>query len=221
MWAFLNSLLAAILAAATSNAALAAYTITAVAYVLTMWRVVRNKNLLTHLRSLPPKDRLSALETEMGGVRLSSGISPEQWVGSRIHKYYLIAFAISAFFVICLVGLTLAYREGTVDVEVDLHQQSALAKSTLRKISTLFVSEAHSADSEFVDPSSINSSTGRSRFSEPGEHALRYRYSKDAAGIKIVPDLPYLTELRKGGPVRGSSWSDEPFKWEFPSLALK
>jgi hypothetical protein len=226
MWSFLSSLFAAIPTAATSNAAFAAYTIAAVAYVLTMWRVVRNKNLLTHLRSLPPKDRLSALEMEMGGVRLSSGISPEQWVRSRIHKYYLIAFAISAFFAVCLVGLTLAYREGTVDVQVDLHQQSALAESIFRRISSLFVSEAHSAEmqqehSEFVDPSSINSSTDRSRFSDPDEYTLRYRYSKDAAGIRVIPDLPYLTKLRKGEPVQGFSWRYEPFHWEFPSLAVK
>jgi hypothetical protein len=89
---FLKAALAAIPSAATSGYALAAYALVVAAYVFTVWRVARNKNLLEHLEKLPPKDRLKALEIETGGVRLAAGISPEQWVRSRIHKYYLLAF---------------------------------------------------------------------------------------------------------------------------------
>jgi hypothetical protein len=95
MWAFLASLVAALPTAAKSNAALTAFAITAAAYVATMWRISRNRQLLANIQKLSPKDRLAALELEMGGVRLPSGISPEQWVRSRIHRYYFFAFAVT------------------------------------------------------------------------------------------------------------------------------
>ena len=71
---------------------LIAFALAIAAYVFIVWRVVRNKNLLQHLQKLPPKDRLGALETELGGVRLAAGLSPEQWLRSKMHKYYLLAF---------------------------------------------------------------------------------------------------------------------------------
>lgn len=92
MWAFLASALAAIPSAATSTFSLIAFALAIAAYVFIVWRVVRNKNLLQHLQKLPPKDRLGALETELGGVRLAAGLSPEQWLRSKMHKYYLLAF---------------------------------------------------------------------------------------------------------------------------------
>jgi len=92
MWEFLTATLSAIPSAASNGYALAAYALVIAAYIVTVWRVARNKNLLANLQKLPPKDRLSALEIETGGVRLAAGISPEQWVRSRIHRYYLIAF---------------------------------------------------------------------------------------------------------------------------------
>jgi tetratricopeptide (TPR) repeat protein len=92
MWAFLASALAAIPSAATSTFSLIAFALAIAAYVFIVWRVIRNKNLLQHLQKLPPKDRLGALETELGGVRLAAGLSPEQWLRSKMHKYYLLAF---------------------------------------------------------------------------------------------------------------------------------
>jgi hypothetical protein len=90
MWEFLRVALSAIPSAASNWYALGAYTLAIAAYVITVWRVARNKNLLANIQKLPPKDRLSALEIETGGVRLAAGISPEQWVRSRIHRYYLV-----------------------------------------------------------------------------------------------------------------------------------
>ena len=92
MWAFLASALAAIPSAATNTFSLIAFALAIAAYGFIVWRVVRNKNLLQHLQKLPPKDRLGALETELGGVRLAAGLSPEQWLRSKTHKYYLLAF---------------------------------------------------------------------------------------------------------------------------------
>ena len=76
MLQFLVSALSAIPAAATSELALVAYALVIGAYIFTVWRVARNKNLLANLEKLPAKDRLRALESEMGkrspGLRTKS-----------------------------------------------------------------------------------------------------------------------------------------------------
>jgi hypothetical protein len=67
MLTFLLSLVEAIPAAATSRAGLTAFAIAAAAYLATVWRVSRNKQILANLQKLSPEDRLPALELEMGG----------------------------------------------------------------------------------------------------------------------------------------------------------
>jgi tetratricopeptide (TPR) repeat protein len=89
-----------------------AYALALGAYVVTVWRVARNKNLLENLQKLSPKDRIGALEIEMGGVRLAAGISPEQWVRSRIYKYYLLAFLATCFVGVTIFALALMNRTG-------------------------------------------------------------------------------------------------------------
>jgi hypothetical protein len=76
MWPFLASALAAIPSAATSTFSLIAFALAVAAYVFTVWRVVRNKNLLQYLQKLPPKDRLGALETELGGATAATAGTP-------------------------------------------------------------------------------------------------------------------------------------------------
>src|SRR5579871_2846430 len=105
MWEFLIAALSAIPSAAASPLALGAYALAIAAYVFTTWRVARNRNLLAHLQKLPPAHRLKALEIEMGGARLAAGLSPEQWVRARIHKYYLVAFLATCVVVVAILGL--------------------------------------------------------------------------------------------------------------------
>jgi hypothetical protein len=107
MWQFLEAALSAIPAAATNAYAFGAYALVVLAYVVVAWRVARNKNLLANIEKLPPNDRLSALEVETGGVRLASGISPEQWVRSRIHKYYLFGFLATCAVVVAIAALAM------------------------------------------------------------------------------------------------------------------
>jgi hypothetical protein len=102
---FLASALSAIPSAATNRYSLIAYALALVAYILTIWRVQRNKNLLEALQKLPAKDRIGALETEMGGVRLAEGISAEQWLRSRINKYYLLAFLATCIVVVVIFAI--------------------------------------------------------------------------------------------------------------------
>jgi hypothetical protein len=105
MWEFLKAALSAVPSAATNGYAFGAYVLAIAAYIVTAWRVARNKNLLENIQKLPPKHRLSALEIEVGGVRLAAGISPEQWVRSRINRYYLVAFLATCIVVIAIAAL--------------------------------------------------------------------------------------------------------------------
>jgi tetratricopeptide (TPR) repeat protein len=140
---FLRSLLAAIPAAAASPSAFAAYAMVVAAYVFTVWQVTRNRSLLENLEKLAPKDRVKALEIAIGGVRLRSGISPEQWVRSRIHRYYLFAFlatcaVIVAVFGIASLGRTSAIFIGNTTVYQNQYQQinnnQLLGDAQLRQI---------------------------------------------------------------------------------------
>jgi hypothetical protein len=116
MWEFFQSALSAIPSAASNKYAFGAYALAISAYVFTVRRVVRHKNLLENIQKLPSKDRLSALEIEIGGVRLAAGISPEQWVRSRIHIYYLFAFLATCVVVITIAAL--AASETVKEAEV-------------------------------------------------------------------------------------------------------
>jgi hypothetical protein len=127
MWEFLTSALSAIPSAASNKYALGAYALAICAYVITVWRVARNKNLLDNLQKLPSKDRLSALEIETGGVRLAAGISPEQWVRSRIHKYYLFAFLATCAVAVAIAALAAwkgATYVGTLTIINNEYQRS-------------------------------------------------------------------------------------------------
>src|SRR5262245_40086633 len=105
MLQFLKAALSAIPSAAVNGYAFGAYALAIAAYVLTAWRVSRNKNLLANIQNLPPKDRLSVLEIEIGGVRLAKGISPEQWVRTRIHRCYLFAFLATCVVVVAIAAV--------------------------------------------------------------------------------------------------------------------
>jgi hypothetical protein len=144
MWEFLASALSAIPSAASNKYAFGAYALAICAYVITVWRVARNKNLLESLQKLPPKDRLSALEVETGGARLAAGISPEQWVRSRIHKYYLFAFLATCAVVVAIAALAVwkgATYVGTLTIINNEYQLSnngeSLSSSDIQHIKDL------------------------------------------------------------------------------------
>ena len=202
MWAFLSSLVAAIPAAATSNAGFAAFAVAAIVYIATVWRVSRNKQILANLEKLSPKDRLPALELEMGGVRLASGISPEQWVRSRIHRYYFLAFAITLLLIVVLASLLFVYRSGSADISVDLKQSQLNSNEGWGFVSV--VSPAKALDTRTDD-----------------NKKLRYTYSKVENRLFLKPELGYLESQRRGEPVNRFSWWNDPFTWDFPSLSVK
>jgi hypothetical protein len=108
----LQSALQAIPAASVSNRALLAYAVAIAAWTVIAFRVRRNKNLLKHLTSLPEKDRLPALELEMGSVRVPKDLTPEQWLRGRIHQYYFWSFVLLA--VLAAAVIVIAYQSRSV-----------------------------------------------------------------------------------------------------------
>ena len=156
----LSAALSAIPAAATSHLALITYGLAVLAYIVTIWRVTRNRNLLQNLQRLPAKDRLSALEIEMGGVRLAAGISPEQWLRSKIHRYYFLSFIVTCVAGILVFIVAIFNSHGTADISVDLYEKSSIevpkTKSLLDALLTVAsMSKGNAAEAEFVDPSTV------------------------------------------------------------------
>src|SRR5205823_374941 len=99
---FIKTSLAALPEAARSPLALVGYLAAIAAWAAIAWRVKRNKQLLRHLDKIPERDRLKALELEMGGLPLAPGLTPDQWLRARIQRYYFLAFAI-----VCAVAVVL------------------------------------------------------------------------------------------------------------------
>ena len=131
---FLKAALQNIQSAATSPLAFAAYVIVIIAWLVIAWRVQRNKQLLESLQKLPAKDRLSALQQEMGSVPVPPGLTPEQWLKSRTQKYVFSGFALFCLIVIVLIGvsLTRAAFFATFPLTVYVHGQAGPQDIVLR-----------------------------------------------------------------------------------------
>jgi hypothetical protein len=124
---FLEKAFSALPSVAGSPLAFTAYLAAIAAWMVIAWRVNRNKQLLRNLDKLPERSRLEALRMEMGAVRLKSGLSPEQWIRSRIHLYYFLGFAILALVGTALftVSAVTAEDPGTVGSDVTLFEDDA------------------------------------------------------------------------------------------------
>jgi hypothetical protein len=86
----LPEILSAIPEAAKSDRALVAYGFGLTAWVVVAYRVNRNKNLLNRLEKLPKQDRLTALQEEMGRIRLKEGMSPQEYLQAQKLRYYFL-----------------------------------------------------------------------------------------------------------------------------------
>ena len=115
---------------ATSPLAMCAYLATIGAYVFVAIRVRRHKDLLHYLTSLPEGDRLKALESELGDATPRRGINAEQWLRSRIHRYYYLAFLATCITAILIVSLILYRTIGAVDVDVTGYDTSSTERSS-------------------------------------------------------------------------------------------
>ena len=92
-------------AAKENPLALIALLIIVAAWVVIALKVRRNQQLLQSLEKLPEKDRLRALEAEMGNLKIKGGISANQWLRHRAQQYYFAAFALVCLLIVILVAI--------------------------------------------------------------------------------------------------------------------
>lgn len=216
---FIEKAFAALPGVATSPLAFVAYLAAVMAWAAIAWRVNRNRQLLQHLHKLPEKARLEALRMEMGAVRLKSGLSPEQWIRSRIHLFVFLGFAILGAVVIILFTVSVMSVKGTVKSDLTLYQpgqpaaEAALSGGSDIRFASLEVQNAYDGSgSQGIEVELGNYSPAVT---------LDYSYGRTEQGIQVRPEMPYLTLLERGGPIRDLFFSDSPFKWQFPKLSIK
>lgn len=218
---FLEKAFAALPGVATSPLAFVAYLAAVIAWAGIAWRVNRNRQLLQHLDKLPEKARLEALRMEMGAVRLKSGLSPEQWIRSRIHLYTFLGFAILALIAVILFTVSAISAKGTVGLDLTLYQERPGGPAVAA--SSHGTGDVHLASLEVKNAYDGSGAKGveLDLGNYPPEMTLAYSYGHTEQGIQIRPEMPYLSLLARGGPVRDRMFSDSPFKWQFPKLSVK
>lgn len=214
MEAFFSKALQMIPSVATSSLALLAYVLTIGAYVFVAIRVQRHKNLLQHLSVLPETDRIKALQSELGQAKLRAGISPEQWVRSRIHHYYFLSFIATCATVIVLVIILLYKSAGSVDIDVSGYKGVSIMMAPIAILERLLPS-ANAAELDFSDKQDAADR-------EPGGSAsVRYSYKKVDGKLLIRPNSTLLDAINAGDEVEGFFFWHQPFKWDFPTLSVK
>src|SRR5450432_3330124 len=122
----LKAIPSVISAAKESPLALVALLLLLVAWVVVALKVRRNKQLLQSLTKLPEKDRLEALQAEMGHLKIKGGISAEQWLRHQAQQYCFAAFALSCLLIVILVAILWFKREPTLKpgVSLNLHEET-------------------------------------------------------------------------------------------------
>lgn len=107
---FLRSALSAIPHVVGDTRALIAYALAIAAWTAVALKVQRNKSLLTNINKLPERDRLSALQLEMGSIPLPAGISATQYLKARVHTYYFWAFVVLCTLIATILALSITFR---------------------------------------------------------------------------------------------------------------
>ena len=100
-------LLESIPAAATNTLAFVSYLAAIVLWLIISLKVKNHKLLLENIEKLPEKDRIKAFKTQIHGVTLQSGLSPEQWLKAKIHQYFFISFLTICAVVVIITAMAL------------------------------------------------------------------------------------------------------------------
>jgi len=149
---FLNHALDSLPTVASSPLSLIAYLLAIIAWVVVASKVRRNGQLLSHLEKLPEKDRLKALELEMGMPRLRVGLAPEQWLRHKIHNYYFLAFFTLCALILLLATISIFGESIVANVQTDITLSSnSKSFSALENSTTLTYSYKRNSDTIRVD----------------------------------------------------------------------
>jgi hypothetical protein len=116
----LTSVLNGLGAAAKNPFAFVGYIIAVVSWAYLRARVERNKNLLQNLGKFPEAERGKKLSEEMGTAPLEGGLTPEQWIESKTHHYYFLAFVILCGVIVMLFAISVYENLHTPKVETTI-----------------------------------------------------------------------------------------------------
>ncbi|MAF66866.1 MAG: hypothetical protein CMJ84_14575 [Planctomycetes bacterium] len=212
---FLESALSALPDAASTPLALVGYVVLIVAWVVIALRVKRNKQLLGSLEKLPEGDRLKVLQMEMGAVHIKSGLTPEQWIRSRVHLYYFLGFAILSLVVVLIftIAATTGATPGTAEGTITLYQDEFDDPTSPTQASV-------SQDLPVTVRNEYDGSGGNTPQAS-ADLTLTYRYDRRGDSIYITPQMPFLSRLERGGPIKGINFWWSVFQWQFPRLSVK
>jgi hypothetical protein len=243
---FFNAALNALPAVATSPLALIAYLAPIAAWVVLALRAQRNQQLLQHLEKLPERDRLKALEAEMGHVRLESGLRPEEFLRSKVNTYIFFGFLALLLLIAVLFAIAAATTSrsspgiaaavvtlftggagGVVPVDpkrpsITLTEgdQKVLTSGTTPVIPDQQQQATAPADTPVFVRNEENRSGSRDAYAAP-DFTVTYAAERQGDTISISPRMPYLSLLATGGPIRGIQYHWTPFLAEFPQLSVK
>jgi hypothetical protein len=203
---FLIQALRSLPVVATSSYAFLAYLAVVLAWVIIAWKVRRNRTLLENLEKFPEPDRIKIVRDEMG-ITLKTGLSPEQWIRTRIHKYFFIGFLVTAI-VILFIFLVSAFasRQGKVSVDVTAPEENVNPSPN-----------GHADMMNKSDSTGVNLESTVSASAAVPE-LIHYVYSSSGDLITIRPNATFLKVRAKGGPVlegypNPENSSENPFSW--------
>jgi hypothetical protein len=229
----------AITAAKSSPLALLALLIIVLAWVVIAFRVRRNSQLLANLGQLPEKDRLKALELEMGHVPLKGGLSPEQWLRARVHQYYFFGFALLCLFILILAAFA-KYSKGPelkTGASISLHTERPGAPEPAAKPTSDSSPDAPSrgaashSDGAVLPAKAPGAATrigvetrwGPRQMSEdevPADRRVTYAVEIEGGTQHIHYQAGYVDLFRNGGPIKGFNPLGTTFQWRYPEIAV-
>jgi hypothetical protein len=237
----LNSATGAIAAAKANPLALVALITMVVAWLILAFRIRRNAQLLAHLGKLPEKDRLKALELEMGHVPLKTGLSPEQWLRHRVHTYYFFGFALFCLFLLIFLaiakfsnapelktGASISLHDPDpvkpeVEVTTAAEPPRAPAEARPSPIRSKRTKAPRIESSGLVAGIEVSTKSGPRQMAEdrvPSERVLSYAAEIDDGMQHFRYHLLYLDLFRRGGPIQGFNPLNAMFKWRYPEIAI-
>jgi hypothetical protein len=245
---FLQATKDVIVAASANPLALAALLLLLATWLIVALRVSRNKELLKSLNKLPSKDRLAALQAEMGVVEIKGGLSPEQWLKNKVRTYYLVGFAMLCVTVIVLIAILVsshapALKSG-LDVTLNPSPESVDSPPSQPVVEgAAEPAKAGASRSDKPRSERKGTSTGGVKNAAsivrdvrltaektgilageqniPAERTVTYESVLRDGRTEIAYRLPYQALLTRGGPVSGVNYLGVPFHWRYPELSIK
>lgn len=88
------------------------------AYLLAFWKKARFDSLIARIDSLPERDRLEALKSEMGSVPIPSRFAPADWLMAQRQKYFFGAYLVTALLAALFIMSATLFAESDTNIDV-------------------------------------------------------------------------------------------------------